>query len=327
MNKRRKLVLALGVGAIGPFASFAQQGKPVRVGILVGFTATKFRSQEKIFTDSLRDYGWIEGSNVVYDRAYADDDESRLPALAEGLVKRNANLIFAPYNVPLAAAHARSNTIPIVFSTVNDPLGRRFVKSFAHPGGNITGVANIGYELGGKRMQLLKQALPKVSRVGVLMHSTSPDGPRELKLIEEAADSLRVKVIPAKAQEIWQIETAFSLLVKNRVEALLATHVPLFISGGRKHLLAFAASYRLPVMGAREELPENGGLMSYGSRRDDQTRRAAQLADKILRGAKPADIPIEQPTTFEFVVNKITAKALGITFPAEIMLQATRVIE
>jgi putative ABC transport system substrate-binding protein len=330
MTTRRKFLLTLPALYATSFSRAQgpeRAGKVVRAGILVTSTAAKYQTLEKIFIETLRDSGWTEGNNIVFDRAYADDDESRLPLLSEGLVTRNANLIFAPYNAPLLAAFAKTRTIPIVFSAVTGPVEIGLARSLAHPGGNVTGVANISWELGGKRMQLLKQAIPKLSRIGVLVNPTIDYSLREQQLIEQAAASSRARIVPVMAKEVGDIEGAFASLSRNRVEAVIVTHNALFIISGRKHVLAFAARYRIPVIGPRGELTEEGALMSYGSNLDDQTRRAAQLADKILRGTKPADIPIEQPTKFELVINKITAKTLGITFPGEIMLQATRVIE
>jgi putative ABC transport system substrate-binding protein len=275
----------------------------------------------------MRESGWTENGNIIYERAYADDDESRLPALAESLIKRNVDLIFTGNLAPTLAAHAKTRSIPIVFASVSGPVERGLARSLAHPGGNATGIANIGWELGGKRLQLLKQALPKASRIGLLLNPNLDNGIREQKLVEQAAATLRVKIIPVMAKNIGEIESVFALLVKNRAEALLVANQALFIGGGRKHVLAFAAKYRIPVIGPAIEFTEDSGLMSYGVNIIDSIRRAAQLADKILRGAKPADIPIELPMRFEFAVNQLTAKTLGITFPGETMLQATKVIE
>jgi ABC-type uncharacterized transport system substrate-binding protein len=329
VNDRRKLIIALGAGALtAPFGTFAQQqGKPVRVGMLVSSTAVKYQTLEKIFIETLRDAGWIENRNVVYDRAYADDDESRLPLLAEDLVKRDSNLIFAPTNAPTTAALAKTRTIPIVFSAVANPVEDGFVKSLAHPGGNATGVKNIAWELGSKRLQLLKQALPKVTRVGLLVNPNARTGVNEQKVIEQAATQLRVKIFPVAATEIGEIEAAFAVLSKNRVEALLVTQQVLFVVSGRKHILAFASKYRIPVIGSRVEFTDEGGFMSYGSNLEDQTRRAAQIADKILKGAKPADIPVEQPTKFDLAINLFTAKAIGLAIPESFLLRADEVIE
>ena len=328
MNNRRKLVIALGAGTlVAPFAALAQQqGKPVRVGILSNTTATLYRARETSFVDAMRELGWVEGRNIVYDRVYADDDETRLSTLAAALVARNPDLIHAGPTVSALAALAKTRTIPIVFGGANDVVEAGIVKSLAHPGGNITGITNIGWELGGKRLQLLKQALPKITRVGVLVNSLVPAGTREQKLIEQAGATLGVKVTIALVKQANELDAAFAFLAKRRVEAVLTTNNTLFI-GGRKRILDLATKQRIPVVGHRSEFPDDGALMSYGALLSDQFRSSARLVDKILKGTKPADIPVEQPTKFELVLNMKTAKTLGITMPGEIMLQATRVIE
>lgn len=328
MNHRRKLIVALGAGALtAPFGSFAQQqGKVWRVAVLATTTQAKFKMAEETLVGAMRELGWVEGRNVTYDRVYADDDESRLPALAAALVARGPDLIYSGSNPVTLAAFAKTRTIPIVFSASNDPVETGLVQSLARPGGNVTGISNIGWELGGKRLQMLKKALPKLNRVGVLVNPTRPECLREQALIEQAGTTLGIKVLPALMQEPKELGGAFALLAKNRVEAVLTTHYVLFMDQ-RKGILKLAQAQRIPVAGHRSEMANDGALMSYSALHTDQIRRAAQLADKILKGAKPADIPVEQPTKFELVVNMKTAKMLGITIPGEIMLQADRVIE
>lgn len=328
MNYRRKLIVALGAGALtAPFGSFAQQqGKVWRVAVLATTTQAKFKMAEETLVGAMRELGWVEGRNVTYDRVYADDDESRLPALAAALVARGPDLIYSGSNPVTLAAFAKTRAIPIVFSASNDPVETGMVQSLARPGGNVTGISNIGWELGGKRLQMLKKALPKLNRVGVLVNPTRPECLREQALIEQAGTTLGIKVLPALMQEPKELGGAFALLAKNRVEAVLTTHYVLFMAQ-RKGILTLAQAQRIPVAGHRSEMANDGALMSYSALHTDQIRRAAQLADKILKGAKPADIPVEQPTKFELVVNMKTAKMLGITIPGEIMLQADRVIE
>jgi len=323
---RRKFLLALPALYAASARAQTPAGKTVRVGLFVPTTAAKYQVLEKSFVDAMRELGWIEDRNVTYDRVYGDDDMKRLPALATALVTRGPALIYTASNPVTLAALAKTHTIPIVFSTSNDPVEFGLVKSLAHPGGNVTGVANIGFELGGKRLQLLKQALPKIARVGVLVHPSLPESPRELKLIESAATPLGITVIPVTVKEPAGLDAGFALLTKHRVEALLTTHISMFLTN-RKRILEFAATRRTPVIGHRGQFADDGALMSYSSILTEQIRRAAQLADKILKGAKPADIPVEQPPRFELVVNLKTARALAIKMPGEIMLQATRVIE
>jgi len=300
----------------------------MRVGMLSPDTrAAAEAGVSKTFIDAMRELGWVEGRNIVYDRVYAENDTSRLPALAAALVARAPDLIWVVPASAALAAFASTRTIPIVFSGSTNVVERGLVKTLARPGGNVTGVQTIGWELGGKRLQLLKQTLPKIIRAGVLVEP-NPDSAsqQESKEIEKAAATLGVTVIPAMAEGVGEFDAAIASLVKDRVEALLFATSPLFLSE-RKRILALAASRRLPVVGGRSEFADDGALMSYSSPRSDQIRRSAQMADKILKGAKPADIPVELPTKFELVVNVKTAKSLGITIPGEILLQASRVIE
>ncbi len=332
MNNRRKLVIALGALSAGlARAQPAERaGKTMRVGILSTATrAIPEAGNSKTFVDAMRELGWVEGRNILYDRVYAEGDEKHLPTLAAELVARSPDLIWmAPTSAALAAL-ASTRTIPIVFAASANVVERGLVKTLARPAGNVTGVQNIGWELGGKRLQLLKQALPKIARVGVLVRP-NPDPSRisqEFAMIEKAAVTLGLTVIPAMARVAGEFDAAIAPLVKNRVEALLVTHTPLFFSG-RKRILELAASRRLPVVGFRSEYADDGALMSYSSLLSDQIRRSAQMVDTILKGTKkPADIPVEQPVKFELVVNGKTAKTLGITIPSEILLQANRVIE
>ena len=333
MNKRRKLVIVLGALSAGlARAQPAERaGKTMRVGIL---SAAKRSAVDvgtnKIFVDAMRELGWVEGRNILYDRVFAEGDAKRLPALAAELVSRSPDLIWVvPGGVgALRAALASTRTIPIMFSSEPNVVERGLVKTLARPGGNVTGVQHIGRELGGKRLQLLKRALPKIAQVGVLVRPSSDPSrtSQEFAMIEKAAATLGVIAIPAMAKEVGEFDAAIASLVKNRVEALLVTHDGLFYIG-RKRILELAASQRLPVVGFRSEHADDGALMSYSSPLSDQVRRSAQMADKILKGTKPADIPVELPTKFELVVNAKTAKTLGITIPAEILLQAARVIE
>jgi putative tryptophan/tyrosine transport system substrate-binding protein len=328
MNNRRKLVIALGAGAfVAPLGSFAQQpGKPVRVGILSNTTAANYQVRESSFVDAMRELGWVEGRNIVYDRVYADDDEARLPALAAALVASNPDVIHASPTDSAVAAFNKTRTIPIVFGGASDVVEIGMVKSLAHPGGNVTGIANIGWELGGKRLQLLKQAMPRIIRVGVLVNPLVPSTLREQKLIEQAGEKLGVKVTSSPMQQVNEVDAAFAPLVQRRIEAVLTTNYTLFINA-RKRILELAAKQRIPVVGHRSEYAADGALLSYGALLSDQFRSSARLVDKILKGTKPADIPVEQPTKFELAVNIETAKSLGITIPSEIMLQATKVID
>ncbi|OGA54552.1 MAG: hypothetical protein A3F74_22135 [Betaproteobacteria bacterium RIFCSPLOWO2_12_FULL_62_58] len=326
MTSRRAFLL--GLAALYPVVARSQRAprseKPLRVGILTLFPAAMFRIQEKAFVDSMRELGWVEGRNIIFDRVYADNDAARLPVLAAELVSRGPHVIYAQANLPARAAFSETSKVPIVFAGVDDPVQLGVIKSLSRPGGNITGIVNMGWELSGKRMQLLKEAMPKLGRVGVLM--TPYRGASEgLKLIEQAAGS-NVQVIPAMVKGAKELDAAFALLAQNKVDAVLTSHVTLFLRE-RKRIVELAAKQRLPVMGHRSELADSGALMSYSSLLTDDIRRGAQLVDKVLKGTKPTDIPVEQPTKFALVVNMKTAKALGIAIPQSILLQAERVIE
>lgn len=331
MKRRAFLVSAVtsASGLLLPGLSAAQPARPdskvVRMGILRAGVPAMLSGGP--ITTTLSKLGWVEGKNIVFDRVYADRDETRLPALAAELVARKVDLIHTMSNPEALAAAGQTKTIPIVFGAVVDPVENGLVKSLARPGGNLTGVATIGPETGRKRMEILKEALPKTSRVGLLMRppSISPTSARELRLIEESAGP-GVKVVAAMATDRRELDAAFSLLTEQRVQALLLAQVA-FFSGERKRIVGLAAKHGIPVIAHRSEFTDDGALMSYNASLQDQLRRSLHLADKILRGAKPAEIPVEQPTKFELVVNLKAARALGITIPQSILLRADRVIE
>lgn len=296
----------------------------MRVGLLrLGTEQSATRAPPKILIETLRELGWVEGRNVVYDAAYAADGAG-LSEAAAALAARRPDVIYASNGPTARAVFGSTRTIPIVFSSVPDPVQVGLVKSLAQPGGNVTGVATFGGELGARRMQLLKEVLPRISRVSVLV-SPSTTIADEQKFIERAAGA-GVKVSSASVNTAADLPGAFSAMAKSKPEALLIAQTALFMSE-RKRILELAARYRIPVIGFRSEQVEDGALMSYNSSLADHTRRAAHLIDKVLRGTKPADIPVEQPSTFELVVNLKTAKTLGITIPQSVLLQASRVIE
>lgn len=323
MERRRFLaslaaVYAARAGAQVPTPSV----RAARVGILL---ISGDWSGEKAFLETMRELGWVEGRSIAYDRVAADD-EARLPELAAALVARNPDAIYAQANPSVLAALASTRTIPIVCPASAELVELGVVKSLARPGGNVTGISNIGWELGAKRLQVLKEMLPKVSRVGVLFSPLYPASQRELKLMEQSAPRLGVKVVPVTVKAGGDLKDAFAVLAKNHVEAVFTTHIVPYLNE-RKRILELATAQRVPVVGHRSEMTEDGALMSYGSVLSDQHRRAAQFLDKILRGAKPGDIPMEQPTKFELVVNLKTAKALGLKIAQSFLVRADRVIE
>jgi putative ABC transport system substrate-binding protein len=297
----------------------------MRVGMLYTSDAKSDQARNKVFVDTMRELGWVEGANIAYDRLYADGDAARLQALAAKLIARKPDLVLVSSNPEVRAVLAVTRAIPVIFSGTNNPVATGLVKSLARPGGNVTGIANIGPELGPKRVQLLREAIPGISRVGLLITPLIAPLQTERKLIEETA-ARHLKIVPAIVNEAGDLEAAFKLFAESRVEAVITTHIQLY-DLLRKKIIDMAAKYRLPVIGHRTSLAEDGALMSYSSVRLEQVRRAAHLVDKVLKGTNPADVPVEQPTKFELVINMKTAKALGITIPQSILLQASRVIE
>lgn len=300
--------------------------KIVRVAILGWGTAAQSQAADKAFMDGMRELGWIDGSNIIYDRVHAGNDEPRLSALAAALVSRGPDLIFVSPNVAALAAFEKTRTIPIVFGSVSNPVALGLVQSLARPGYNVTGVSNIGWQLGGKRFQLLNETLPGIARVAVLINPTASDGTAEQELIEKAAAEARIAVIPVRARRADELDGALASLARTRAEALLTCHIAFFLNE-RRRIIEFASRLRIPVVGHRTEFAEDGALIAYSSLLADQYRRAAHLTDKILRGVKPADIPVEQPTRYELAVNLKTATTLGIKIPESVLLQALRVIE
>jgi putative ABC transport system substrate-binding protein len=325
MISRRAFIGGLAtLSASGLTAARAKApGEKVRVAILSASSSSSHLAS-LWFVEAMRDLGWLEGSNIVYDRAYGEGDETRLPELAAKLLARRPDLVYVQTHPEARAVLEKTRTIPIVFGAANNPHPG-LVKSLARPGGNVTGIANIGWELGGRRMQLLREAIPGMTRVGVLASAIRRTSSAEYKLIVEAAGG-EVHVFPSYVKEGSDVDAAFAALRKHRIEAILVTHLAIF-RRERSRILDLAARQRIPVMGFRRDMAEEGALMSYGALSSEQVRRSAHIVDKILRGTKPAEIPVEQPTRFELLVNLRTARTLGITISQSILVQAESVIE
>ena len=296
-----------------------------RVGVLAPSTRASEEVTLKAFFDQMRQLGWIEGQNIAYDRVYADDQHQALPKLAAELVARRPDLINAPPQSAAVAAKRATSVIPIVFATGTDPVGTGLVMSLADPGGNATGVISVIDSLAPKRLQLLREAMPGVKRLGLI---GNPDDPR-LKLdrtaLERVTSALGVTLIVAEASSPAGVDAAVASLIRQRVNAIT-------MSGSigttlRARLVELTLRQRIPLTSGAGELADAGALFVYGSPLPNQFRRSAHVVDKVLKGAKPADIPVEQPTTFELVINLKTARALGITIPQSILLRADRVIE
>jgi putative ABC transport system substrate-binding protein len=329
MNNRRKLVIALGAGAlVAPFAFAQQQGKVWRVGFLstrrVEISDSDFAYGS--FRQGMRELGYVEGKNLVIEWRSAEGKTERLPALAAELVRLNVDVIVAASTPGVAAAQKATTSIPIVMTSILDPVGSGFVASLAHPGGNITGLKNFFGELGPKQLEMLRSVVPKLTRVAILSNPNNAGMAAVLKNVPVAAQKIGVTILSFDAASPPEIESAFSKMAQEKAGAVIVVADAVFIT--QAHQIAeLAAKNRLPSIQATREYAEAGGLMSYGNSLGEDYRRAATYVDKIFKGAKPGDIPVEQPTTFELAINMKTAKALGIKFPQSILVQATKIIE
>jgi putative ABC transport system substrate-binding protein len=328
---RRTFVGILTIGLLAaPLAARAQQaGKVPRIGFL-SLNLAPNRHLHKAFRQGLRDLGYVEGGNIVIEHRDAGGKVEGLPALAAELVALKVDVIVTGGGTASAlAAKQATTTIPIVFASAPDPVGDGLVASLARPGGNVTGLSNLNSELVGKCLEQLKQAVPGVGRVAVLWQPGFMDKRTDkdmLKAADVAARALRVRLQVVGARGPADIEGAFSEITRARADALTVLSSAMLFTE-RRRLVDLAAKNRLPVAYAQREFVEAGGLMAYGPNLADLFRRAASYVDKILKGAKPADLPVEQATKFELVINLKTAKALGLTIPPSLLLRADQVIE
>jgi putative ABC transport system substrate-binding protein len=321
---RRAFVAAL-LGALAAPVLRAQQTRPpVELGFL------RIVAPTKIYIDALeqglRDRGYIPGRDVVLQYRFADDREGQLDGLAKELVERKVAIILVAGNQATRAASKATRTIPIVMAVVNDPVASGFVMSLAHPGGNITGTTLLSSTLMGKRLEVLKQVLPNVSRVAVLLNKDNPAHALAWKETLGGAKTLRIDVRPLEVQGAAMFDEAFASMIKGRAEALVVLDDAMFGTESAR-IAALAAKTRLPAVYAQRGSVDDGGLMSYGPNIADAYRNAASFVDRILKGAKPGDLPIEQPTKFELVINMKTAKTLGLTIPQSLLVRADEVIE
>ena len=325
MITRRKLLVALIISTLpATGASHAQQPrKPYRIGVLVSTTVAYRR---EAFLQGLREQGYVEGKNITIEFRSAEGKFDRLPDLAAELVRLEVDVIVTSSNPAIAALKQATRDIPIVMTVVGDPVGAGFVQSLARPGGNITGLSNIAEELSGKRLELLKEINPKVSRVAVFRNSTIPTHAVLWKETQAAATAMGIKLIPLDFRGSDEFASLFGAMAKEHAEALTVLPQPISVVQ-RKQIVDLAAKYRLPGMYPFGDFVDVGGLIAYGPSSTDLWRRGAVYVDKILKGRKPADLPVEQPTRFELIVNMKTAKALGITIPQSILVRADRVIE
>jgi ABC-type uncharacterized transport system substrate-binding protein len=304
----------------------AQPGKIQRIGFLSGSSATAPRYGIDSVKRELRTLGYVEGKNIAFEYRFAEDKAERSPVLAEELVRLKVDVIVCGGSGDVDAAKGVTRTIPIVFlESIADPVAIGFVASLARPGGNITGFTTITNILAGKRLELLKEAIPKLSRVAVLWNPQGRDNVEQWKESQRAAPRLGLQLHSMEASSYDKYESAFKEAVKAGSAAIAVTRHRL-TNVYQKRIIELAAKHRLPAIYYREDFAENGGLMSYGADEVEPFKRAAVMIDKILKGIKPADIPVEQSTKFEFVVNLKTAKQIGLAIPPNVLARADRVI-
>ena len=307
-------------------AEAQQSVKMSRIGFLQTVRPEEMTHLTKSFEDGLRELGYVEGRNIVLERRYANGQQERLPGLAAELVRMKPEVIVSGANPVIAALKQATSTIPVVMAVSRDPEGAGFIGSLARPGGNITGLSNDPTpEIIGKNLELFKETIPRMRRVGFFWNPLPPGAQTYKNIAERTARQLGIAFNTAEVRGVDDFEAAFAALVKQRVDGVLVLPDPV-IFGPRNQLVRLAANNRLPAMYGLREFPEAGGLMSYGPNIANQFRRAATYVDKILKGAKPADLPVEQPTKFELVVNLKTAKQMGLTIPPNVLARADRVI-
>ena len=328
MMHRRTFVCGLALGTVSaPLVAEAQQAAKVyRIGLLAAPDRTQQETRLGALRAGLRELGYVEGKNIVIESRWAEGKYDRVPDLAAELVRLKVDVIVTGGTPATQAAMKATTTIPIVMVGIGDPLRTGLVASLAKPGGNVTGMTQLGAEVAGKRLQILKDTVPNVSRVAFLRNRASPAYVPYFSDLQAAARELGLTLQSVEVQQPSEFERAFAEMMRERPDALIVTADATHLIR-QAWIVDFAAKWRLPAMYQLKEYVEAGGLMSYGTSIIDQWRRSAVYVDKILKGAKPADLPVEQPTKFELVINLKTAKALGLTIPQTLLLRADQVIE
>jgi putative ABC transport system substrate-binding protein len=326
MRRRQFITLVGGAAAAWPLAAGAQQVRKVaRIGFLGLLPVSGYASRVKAFRAGLRDLGYIEGNNLVIEFRWAERPDE-LPKLAADLVGTNVDVIFAPSSIQVEPARQATKTIPIVFASHAGPVGLGHVASLARPGGNVTGLSMMLTDLTAKQLEIAMEAIPHATRVGVLWDPATPSHALALKALEATGKKLEVKLQMVPASTVEEFDPAFTTMTTEHVDCILV--VPsVFAYSNLNSLANLALKYRLGGVFQQKESVEAGGLMSYGADTLDLYRRAASYVDRILKGEKPADLPVEQPTKFELVINLKTAKALGINVPPTLLATADEVIE
>ena len=317
------IVVILTVGAAIAEAQLAK--KIPRIGVFLPASASATAHLVEAFRQGLREHGYVGEQNLTLEARYAEGKVERFAGLAAELVRLKVDVIVVGSTPGAMAAKNATGAIPIVIVTTGDPVAGGLVASLARPGGNITGLTALGQELGGKRLELLKEAVPKVSGVAVLSNPANPDSGPSLKGVEVAARALGVQLRVQEVRGPTEFEKAFEAITREGARALMVLPDPMFVSQAGQ-IVALSAKSRLPSMYAHREFVDAGGLMFYGASLADMWRRAATYVDKILKGTKPADLPVEQPKKFEFIINLKAAKQIGLTIPPNVLVRADKVI-
>jgi putative ABC transport system substrate-binding protein len=327
MRRRNFVALLSGVVAAWPFAARAQHERKIsRVGFLGNSTAALEANLVGPFREGLRKYGYEDGRNVEIVFRWADGRYERFPALIAELIAANVDVIVTAGTPAAFAVKKATSTVPVVMAAVGDPVGTGLVSSLARPGGNITGLSGTATDLEGKRLELLREVAPNLSQVAFFLNPANALHDLSLRQARAAANALRIKLLPQEVRRSEDLDGAFASIVKEQPGGLLILADRIFLHN-RERIMKFAIERRLPSVNAYRELVEAGGLMSYGPSYEDMHRRAADYVDKILKGARPGDLPIEQPTKFDLLINAKAAKALAIAFPPTVLARADEVIE
>jgi putative tryptophan/tyrosine transport system substrate-binding protein len=323
--RRREFIALLGGAAVWPLAAQAQQRSP-RIGFMGNSTAVLEANLVRPFRERLRELGYEEGRNIVIDYRWADGDYERFPTLVAELLAARVEVIVTAGTPAALAVKRATSTVPLVMVAVGDPVGTGLVPSLARPSGNLTGLSSIAPDLEGKRLQLLREVVPKLSYVGVFFNPANLFHTVSMRQARAAAEALGIRLAPLSVRASQELDGAFATILKEKPDAILVLADRVYLHE-RKRMMDFAARHRLPSVNAHREMVEAGGLMVYGPSYEEMHRRAADYVDKILKGAKPGDLPIEQPAKFTLVINLTTAKALGLDVPATLLARADEVIE
>jgi putative ABC transport system substrate-binding protein len=326
MQRRRFVALLVGALAVPRAATAQQPGKVPRVGVLVLAPLAARPQQWEAFRQGLRDHGYVIGQNIQVEFRSGDGKLERLPEMMADLIQANMDVIVASGTESALAAKKATQTIPIVMSNTGDPVGAGLVASLARPGGNITGLSLLATELSAKRLELLKEVLPGLARVAVLWNPSNASVALKFKETAAAARVLDLHLQSLEVRQLPDLEPQIQTAVRGRADALL-TCDDQFLSSQRVHLMGLAMRYRLPLVSEFREFAEAGALFSYGPSLNDLARRAASYVDRILKGAKPANLPVEEPTKFEMIINLRTARALNLTVPSPMLLRADQTID